>query len=339
MLAKATQPKSSQTRAKAVSPPTFRRILADERDLADRHQFSFSVFSIETGEYRRAELQKLISILMSRLRSSDLISVHKTQVRVLLRMTPSRTAKTVLRDLHAKAARIGLQLASTLYSYPLEDDGGPGLDELDDTLSITFEEPEPWWRRAYDILGSLLLIGVLLPVAGIIALAIKLDTPGSVLYSQWRAGKGGRPFRFYKFRSMSMDADERRRDIEHLNEKSGPIFKVKDDPRVTRVGRVLRRFSLDELPQLWNVLRGDMSLVGPRPALLTEVKDYKGWQRLRLRVKGGLTCIWQVSGRSDVDFEDWMRMDCRYAKRRTIWFDLSLLIRTIGAVLRAKGAY
>jgi lipopolysaccharide/colanic/teichoic acid biosynthesis glycosyltransferase len=194
-------------------------------------------------------------------------------------------------------------------------------------------------RRAIDILVSACLLTVLSPLLTIVAILIKCTSRGPVIYAQARAGLGGRPFRFYKFRSMYPDADARLAELHLTNEKDGPIFKMKRDPRVTPLGRVIRRLSIDELPQLWNVLIGDMTLVGPRPPTLNEVASYEPWQRERLGVTGGLTCIWQVSGRSELSFEQWVRMDLRYIRRRSLWLDLSILRRTFGAVLSGRGAY
>jgi lipopolysaccharide/colanic/teichoic acid biosynthesis glycosyltransferase len=199
--------------------------------------------------------------------------------------------------------------------------------------------PTPWWKRAIDMLVAVIALILLFPFFVLIAIAIKLDTPGPVIFRQMRAGRGGRPFVFYKFRSMFVDAEKRRAELEALNEQGGPVFKIRNDPRMTRVGRVMRRWSIDELPQLWNVLKGDFSLVGPRPPTLNEVPGYSRWQRRRLNVAGGLTCIWQVSGRNDIAFEDWMRMDVRYVLRRGFWMDLRLLCRTVSAVVSGRGAY
>jgi lipopolysaccharide/colanic/teichoic acid biosynthesis glycosyltransferase len=197
----------------------------------------------------------------------------------------------------------------------------------------------PWWKRAIDIAVSAILILLLAPFFALVALAIKLDSPGPVIFKQRRAGRGGKPFTFYKFRSMFVDAEKRREELEALNEQGGPVFKIKNDPRMTRVGRIMRRWSIDETPQLWNVLRGDFSLVGPRPPTLNEVPGYERWQRRRLNVPGGLTCIWQVSGRNDVAFQDWMRMDMQYILRRGFWMDVHLLFRTVTAVVTGRGAY
>ena len=197
-----------------------------------------------------------------------------------------------------------------------------------------------WAKRLIDILGSLALLILLSPVMLVIAISIPLTSPGPVIYAQRRIGKGGRPFTMYKFRSMERDAHDLRHLHAHRNRHTtGPVFKVPDDPRVTKVGRVIRRLSLDELPQLLNVLRGDMSLVGPRPALPEEYDVCSADVRQRTLVAPGLTCIWQVSGRSDVDFLRWVDMDLEYIRTWTLRLDLLLLVRTLPAVFRGNGAY
>ncbi|KPJ57790.1 MAG: hypothetical protein AMS15_09620 [Planctomycetes bacterium DG_23] len=187
---------------------------------------------------------------------------------------------------------------------------------------------------------SLSLVGLILlwPLFLLLALVIKATSRGPVFFRQTRCGRNGRLFTFYKFRSMVADAEARRSEVEALNEMSAPVFKVGNDPRVTQVGRFLRKFSLDELPQLWNVLKGEMSLVGPRPPTPEEVKDYQRWQRRRLSMKPGLTCLWQISGRNEVDFEEWMRLDLQYIDSWSLWLDFKILISTIPAVLLARGS-
>ena len=202
-----------------------------------------------------------------------------------------------------------------------------------------FTVPTPAWKRCLDVTVSAVLLIALLPLLALLALAIRLDSPGSPIFRQTRIGRGGRPFDFFKFRSMRVGAETQRADLAALNERDGPVFKMKRDPRITRVGRVLRRWSLDELPQLWNVLRGDISLVGPRSPTPDEVPLYERWQRRRLSVTGGLTCTWQVSGRSEIPFQEWMRMDLRYIERRGPLYDLWLLGRTVPAVLNGRGAH
>jgi lipopolysaccharide/colanic/teichoic acid biosynthesis glycosyltransferase len=193
-------------------------------------------------------------------------------------------------------------------------------------------------KRAIDLAGAGALLLFALPLLILAALAIRLDSRGSVLFRQTRVGKGGRPFPLWKLRSMVDGAEQQRDALLPHNEMDGPVFKMRDDPRITRVGRVLRRFSIDELPQLWNVLRGDMSLVGPRPSLPCEVACYGLYERRRLSVKPGLTCEWQVSGRNEIGFDEWMQLDVAYAESWSIRRDVWLLLRTLPVVARGTGA-
>jgi len=194
-------------------------------------------------------------------------------------------------------------------------------------------------KRWLDVGVSLSLMAVAVPLACLIVAAIRLDSPGPAFYSQVRVGRGGKRFRMFKFRSMALDADERMEQVRLLNEAVGPIFKIREDPRVTRVGRFLRRTSLDELPQIFNVLRGDMSLVGPRPPLPSEVESYADWHHRRLTVRQGMTGLWQVSGRSLLAFDEMVKLDIYYIENWSIWLDLLILLRTIPIVLQARGAY
>jgi exopolysaccharide biosynthesis polyprenyl glycosylphosphotransferase len=193
-------------------------------------------------------------------------------------------------------------------------------------------------KRLMDILISSLALIVAAPAMLVIALLVKLDSRGPILFRQVRTGLNGRRFVLLKFRSMNHDAERQRAALEERNEMKGPVFKLSRDPRVTRVGGFLRRTSLDELPQLWNVLKGDMSLVGPRPPLPSEVKQYERWHRRRLSMKPGLTCLWQTRGRNQVDFDEWMRLDMEYIDNWSISQDVKILLRTIPAVLFARGA-
>src|SRR6266508_179144 len=217
------------------------------------------------------------------------------------------------------------------------------VEELEGIPFLTFtttpsNETQLAAKRMLDIAVSLMLLGLSLPVIVLAALAIKLTSPGSVVFKQKRIGLNGRTFTLYKFRTMIANAHERLGEVSHLNEMTGPVFKAKADPRVTWVGRILRKFSFDELPQLWNVLKGDMSLVGPRPPIPEEVRSYHRWQRRRLSMKPGLTCLWQVNGRNNIDFDRWMRMDLQYIDEWSPSLDLKILLRTIPAVLLGRGA-
>ncbi len=194
-------------------------------------------------------------------------------------------------------------------------------------------------KRALDVVLSALALLVLSPVFLVVAVAIRLDSPGPVLFRQRRVGMNGREFTLLKFRSMYRDAQARLDALRGRNEVSGPVFKMRDDPRVTRVGRLIRRTSLDELPQFWNVLRGEMSVVGPRPPIPAEVRQYERRHLRRLSVKPGITCTWQVSGRSSIGFDRWMELDLSYIDNWSLWHDVKILARTIPAVLTGRGAH
>jgi exopolysaccharide biosynthesis polyprenyl glycosylphosphotransferase len=193
-------------------------------------------------------------------------------------------------------------------------------------------------KRAFDMLASATALLLLSPVLIAIAVAIRRDSAGPVFFKQRRVGLSGREFEFFKFRSMRVGAEAELALLRASNEMDGPVFKMRLDPRITKVGRFLRKTSLDELPQFWNVLRGEMSLVGPRPPLPAEVRQYLPWQRRRLSVKPGITCTWQVSGRNEIDFEQWMRLDLAYIDGWSFWGDISICLKTVPAVLFARGA-
>jgi len=194
-------------------------------------------------------------------------------------------------------------------------------------------------QRVCDLLLCGLLLLLLLPVFLLIALLVRADSPGPILFVQQRVGKHGDEFPFFKFRSMVADAEARRLVLEQQNERSGPVFKMKNDPRITRSGRLLRKYSLDELPQLLNVLRGEMSLIGPRPALPREVAQYTARQRERLGITPGVTGLWQVSGRASISFEHSVELDLHYIAHQSAWLNLRILLMTIPAVLKGDGAY
>ena len=194
-------------------------------------------------------------------------------------------------------------------------------------------------KRAVDIVGSVVLMLISAPLTGLAALAIKLDSPGPILFSQDRVGLGGKLFKMYKFRSMRRGAEEEQETLRELDEIDGVTFKIRADPRTTRVGRFLRRTSLDELPQLWNVLRGEMSLVGPRPNIPQEVSSYLEWHKQRLQVPPGMTGLWQVSGRSLLSFDETVLLDLYYIENWSLWLDCKILLRTIPTVLTGEGAF
>ena len=188
-------------------------------------------------------------------------------------------------------------------------------------------------KRLIDIVGSLCGIILLSPLFLIVAILIKLEDPkGKVFFAQERNGRYPKTFKMYKFRSMVHNAEDLLKDLMDRNEQTGPVFKINDDPRITKVGKFIRRTSIDELPQLFNVLKGDMSLVGPRPPIPHEVDQYNSYQMQRLAVKPGLTCIWQVSGRNNIGFDEWVEMDIEYIKTRNLWLDIKLIFKTVGVL-------
>jgi len=217
------------------------------------------------------------------------------------------------------------------------------LDRLDSTPLLTFsaaphDEIRLLAKRVTDVVLAAAALVLLLPFMLLIALMIRLTSPGPAIFRQERCGLNGRRFMFYKFRSMCDNAEELKASVAHLSHKT-TAFKIRNDPRLTAVGRILRKFSIDEWPQLWNVLKGDMSLVGPRPAVPEEVENYQTWQRRRLRMRPGLTCLWAVKGRDTLDFETWMKMDMQYIDTWSLALDWKIILRTIPRVLTGRGAY
>ena len=194
-------------------------------------------------------------------------------------------------------------------------------------------------KRLIDIVGSLCGIILLSPLFLIVAILIKLEDPkGKVFFAQERNGRYPKTFKMYKFRSMVHNAEDLLKDLMDRNEQTGPVFKINDDPRITKVGKFIRKTSIDELPQLFNVLKGDMSLVGPRPPIPHEVDQYNSYQMQRLAVKPGLTCIWQVSGRNNIGFDEWVEMDIEYIKTRNLWLDIKLIFKTVGVLFGDENA-
>ncbi|WP_279021657.1 sugar transferase [Lactobacillus taiwanensis] len=194
-------------------------------------------------------------------------------------------------------------------------------------------------KRGFDILASGVALVLLSPLFGVLTVKIKKEDGGPAFYSQTRIGKNGKPFKMWKFRSMIVNADKMVKQLEEQNEIDGAMFKIKDDPRVTKIGHVIRKYSLDELPQLWNVLKGDMSLVGPRPPLPMEVADYTDYDKLRLSVTPGCTGLWQVTKRNDADFDEMVELDLEYINKSSLWFDFKILLKTVGVVVHPNSAY
>ncbi|MDY4604554.1 sugar transferase [Clostridium tertium] len=193
-------------------------------------------------------------------------------------------------------------------------------------------------KRIIDIIGSLIGLILLSPILIIVGILIKFESKGPIVFTQKRVGKDGKEFDMYKLRSMVVNAEEIKEKLKEQNEMSGPMFKMKDDPRITKVGKFIRKTSIDELPQLVNILKGDMSLVGPRPSLPNEVKEFETWMLKRLNVKPGLTCYWQVMGRNNIDFEDWMKLDVKYVNERSFWLDIKLIFKTVFVLFGDRNA-
>jgi len=221
----------------------------------------------------------------------------------------------------------------------------PYVGEFNGVPFVTVRSvPRDGWplfiKRLIDIVGGAALLVGLAPLLAVAAVLIKIDSPGAVLFRQERIGLNKRRFQLLKFRTMVIGADQQQHGMEQLNEANGPVFKIKDDPRVTRLGKFLRRYSIDELPQLFNVLNGDMSLVGPRPLPVRDVERINvQWHKRRFSVRPGITCLWQVNGRSDVSFDHWVQMDLEYIDHWCLGLDIKILIKTVPVVLRGSGAY
>lgn len=212
-------------------------------------------------------------------------------------------------------------------------------EELQNLKSLKDRPVYRFLKRTFDIVFSVVIFALFWWLYLLLAIIVKIDDPkGSPIFAQTRIGKDGKPFTMYKFRTMCVDAEDRLEEIAHLNEKSGPVFKIKNDPRILKSGKVLRKLSLDELPQFWNVLKGDLSVVGPRPALPKEVETYNDYQRQRLLIKPGITCYWQTRvNRDTISFDDWIDLDLLYIKQCGVWADTKLIIQTVGVVLTAQG--
>jgi lipopolysaccharide/colanic/teichoic acid biosynthesis glycosyltransferase len=219
----------------------------------------------------------------------------------------------------------------------------PNIESSDDREGLIFS---PNWnsftqrriKRGMDVVGSAILLLILSPLLLVIAILVRLSSRGPIFYRWYVAGEGGHPFMSYKFRSMYADADQVKAQLAHLNEMRGPAFKITGDPRITTLGRCIRRYSLDELPQLYSVLKGDMTLVGPRPPLVSEYESFTPYQKQKMSVRPGLTCLWQVNGRNRInDYDDWVRLDLEYIRTWSLWLDVEILLKTAREVLRGSG--
>jgi lipopolysaccharide/colanic/teichoic acid biosynthesis glycosyltransferase len=330
------------------------------------HEFCLVVIGM-AGNGSPRQLKRLAGYLCRRARGTDEIGwFDSRRLCVVLPDTSEEGAVAFVSDYTESANHRGLSPVCNVLSYhgQMHSDNerltaeqiATGIEEAGRDISVEPQRrfptmrlvesrmvtnllvhPLPWWKRLVDLgIGSLTLLAALPVMAGI-AIMIKFSDRGPVFFSQRRAGLGGRPFTIYKFRTMITDAESIKEQLREKSEQDGPAFKIKHDPRITRIGRFLRETSLDELPQLYNVLKGDMSLVGPRPLPVEESNRCATWHRRRLDVTPGLTCIWQIKGRGNVTFAEWIRMDRRYIRARTFWVDLKLILMTLPAVLLRRG--
>jgi lipopolysaccharide/colanic/teichoic acid biosynthesis glycosyltransferase len=344
-------------RTEVLTREEFRRVLVKERARVDRFggEVSLLVLKARDAASRERSLSTAIEILSPRIRTTDELGWFDSgSLGVLL---PGTDAEGAWRVADVVAERHPDDLPPpvfSVYAYPhgrtfpgaLQEssDSGDETDARNETLrpvmplQAVFVQPMPLGKRALDvILSSAAMIG-LLPLFLVVAVAIKLNSKGPVLYSQKRMGRGREPFSIFKFRTMVVDADEVKAALMSMNEADGPAFKITNDPRVTRVGRFLRATCIDELPQLWNVLRGEMSLVGPRPLAWDEAVRCLAWQTRRFDVTPGLTCLWQIQdSRNSIPFADWMRLDLHYVKGRSLWEDVRLIWKTGVVVLGGRG--
>ena len=336
----------------------FRRMLERERARTDRSgdEFSLLLFGVRDWRSGRVTLRYLTRLFGQRLRITDEAGwLDSRHLGVILPSTPGWGAWTLADDLCLRFPEHVPLPECRVFVYPSHWPSEPTDIRRADTqtneaqdaqpsegrraigsMTAQFVRRLPMWKRVLDVLGASVGLVLLLPLFVAVVLSIKLTSKGPVFFTQMRSGRGGKPFRMLKFRTMVTDAEAKKQSLQILNERQGPAFKIKDDPRVLTVGRWLRTTSLDELPQLWNVLKGDMSLVGPRPLPCDESEACLGWRSRRLDVTPGLTCTWQVRDRSEVSFDDWMRMDAAYARKQSFWRDLRLLVETVPAVVLGK---
>jgi lipopolysaccharide/colanic/teichoic acid biosynthesis glycosyltransferase len=344
----------------------FTLVLERERARADRNGHGFSLVTFKVGEGNQATADRLKQVLADRLRLTDELGWYDDErLGVLLFNTPregawnyaNRVQAALLQTAPLQTAPLQAALLPVdplpecgVYTYPAAWPGSEseGKTEPPNAQPITLRvepavdpfrrNPLPLWKRAMDLALAPLLLVVLSPFLLLAALAIKMDSRGPVFFKQRRAGSRGKPFMCWKFRTMVNGAEDQKIELMKFNERSGVAFKMTGDPRVTRVGRLLRKTSLDELPQLFNVVRGEMCLVGPRPLPVDEALQQDPWHNTRLEVAPGITCLWQVYARHSNCFDTWARLDIEYVKKRSFLLDLKLLLMTIPAVISMRGA-
>jgi exopolysaccharide biosynthesis polyprenyl glycosylphosphotransferase len=309
------------------------------RNLVARPELGYQVVGFMDDDLSMGDLGRFKALGGLESVGTAIKSERVDEVIITLPWTYHRTIMGLVRS--CEAAGVRARVVPDLFQLSLsrvdfDDMGGIPLMGLKETA---IPRAGRLIKRLLDIALALLVLVVFAPVLGLIALLIRLDSPGPAVFTQRRVGEDGRPFDILKFRSMRVGAEEQQSKLQELNQASGPLFKIKADPRVTRMGRFLRRSSLDELPQFVNVLRGEMSVVGPRAGLPPEVAQYQAWQRQRLEVPPGITGLWQVSGRSDLSFDEMCLLDVYYIENWSLGLDLTIMLRTVPSVLFADGAY
>jgi len=343
----------------------FREIVSKERARVDRNRHVFTLVSFEVGplDYGTDTTKYFIDLLKKEIRITDEIGwLNNSTIGVLLFNTLGEGAEKFVEKIkriyppkrfyrysvssypegtadHSAAEQTAALGHQSILASPSPHDQQKATDgQRALRLQPIFFSKMSMWKRLADIVLSICALIALAPLLLLIAIAVKCTSKGPIFFRQKRAGLGGVPFTFLKFRTMHVDAEERKAELLRFNKRTGPVFKMENDPRVTRLGKFLRQWSLDELPQLINVLKGDMSLVGPRPPTMDEVAKYESWHNYRLEVKPGITCIWQVYARHEKSFENWVRLDIKYRMEQSFLLDMKLLFMTIPAVLSRKGA-
>ena len=361
-----------------LTPEQMNIAIHRESARVDRNggEFALVLFRVRRKDYTALSNVRLAKMILNRVRATDDVGWYDdNHLGVLLPDTTANGAWRFADQVCGLASRRGPRPLLSVYCYPTKwfgddeqetapvpprneiaednryavrnlipyflDGMASGLEQPPNAvhrLETLLVRPLPMWKRAIDMAGTAVGMVLASPIMLTAAAAIKLTSKGPIIFKQQRAGLGGKPFVIYKFRTMIVNAEAKKKELMAHNEQDGAAFKIRNDPRITSIGRLLRKTSIDELPQLWNVLRGDMTLVGPRPLPVSESDACEGWQRRRLDVTPGLTCIWQVKGRSKVSFAEWVRMDVAYIRRRTLFNDLRILVQTIPAVLLRRGA-
>ncbi len=361
-------PKIKSPSSQVISEEQFRIEMQKEKSRVDRRSVKSEFAIILMQGIDQNQLRDSASLLQEfqqRLRITDCLGWCDEKLGLLLPETCRKGAEIVAAQLQQITKTRGLKVNYEILIYPDDDEIARNSLEFQDfqfsaesperefdvngTNEIQFRAnldplffqdtpPMPLWKRTIDIIGSVSGLVLLSPVFAVAAIAVKCSGPGPIFFKQVREGKDGKPFPMFKFRTMCDNAETMKNKLREFSEQDGPAFKIENDPRLTVVGKYLRKSCIDELPQLINVLRGDMSLVGPRPLPVSESIECLMWQRKRLEVTPGLTCIWQVSGGRTTKFSEWMRMDMEYIRHRSFWLDLKLITRTIWVAVLHRGS-